>query len=678
MRKAPALVLMLCFVLQAGAAAALLPPPEHPAPAASGFRWSSEWSRDADGNRLDDELEYWAGHTDRTEFPLVLCYDRMPGRTENRAVEALGGRVEFVSGRLPFSTAVLPRGAVQPALELPGVVRIEAAPPLQFSLDTSVPSVGIDRVWKTFGLRGTGITICVIDSGIDGNHTSLDDLDDINSTRDAKVMAFYDASNSPDVTDGSTLPFDLDGHGTHVSAIAAGTGHGTPDFKYIGVAPGARLVGVKILQNGSTSMSTSDAVRGIEWAMKNRDRFGIRILSMSFGAQFVAPGITNDGNSAMSQLCNQAVADGLVCVAAAGNSGPVKRSISPPADARDVITVGNVRDDHSLNPTSSRGPVGRLTNSYVKPDVCGPGTDIYSADANTGDKFRTGTGTSQACPHVSGLAALMLQASPSLRPTDISSILHSTAEQDKSFPWQSSPNNDYGWGTVNAQSAVENCTNGTMPPVVFINPLERANGTVILSGTASSARETIRSVEVRIDAEAYRPASGTTAWSYIWNTTGYPSGTHFVNARAFDGKVYSYEYRIAVSVDNLQVEIGPPPAATVSGRWTVSGTADGLDIQKVEVRIDDRGWEMADDPHNSSFRSWTYTVNTTKLSNGRHQLEARAYDGAKYSPLTAMDFTVSNPVVKNPSPGRVIPGFELLVAAVSATAALAFLARRRS
>ena len=679
MRTALALLILSCLALQAAAFGPLLPgrPAGEPGqPDGPAYRWPA-WSRDADGNRLDDELDSWMGDLSRDSFPVVVCYDRMIGPSQARALEGLGASVDFRSAFLPYMTATMTRAAINAAPGLPGVSRIEAAVPLAPALDTSLPSIGVDRVWNQTGLRGDGITICVIDSGIDANHSSLDDLDDINATKDPKVIAFYDASNSPDVTDGSTAPFDPDGHGTHVSAIAAGTGHGSPDFRYIGVAPAARLVGVKILQNGSTSMSSGDALRGIEWAMSNKDRFGIRILSMSFGAQFVAPGLTNDGSSAMSQLCDQAAAQGLVVVAAAGNSGPVRRSISPPADARDVITVGNVRDDHTLNPSSSRGPVGRPASSYTKPDVCAPGTDVYSAQAGTGDRFVPMTGTSQACPHVSGLSALMLQASPALRPQDIKDILHSTAEPDRSFPWQSTPNNDYGWGTVDAVKAVENCTSGTLPPAVHIDPLERANGTVLVTGTASSAQGTVQSVEVRIDAGAYEAASGTTAWSYRWNTTGFGNGPHTVTARAFDGKVYSYEFRMIVSVDNLYVVISAPAAAQVSGEWTVSGSAEGLELRSVEVRIDGRSWETARESGDFGWRSWQYTVNTTKLSNGLHRLEARAYDGTRYSALADIEFSVKNPVKPAPRPAGAIPGFGALAAAAGASLALALASRRR-
>jgi len=677
LRTTLVLLILCCLLFQACGAAAAPSVPNGSQSTTS--RWA-DWSRDADNDRLDDELEFWLDNLEGDRFDVIICYDRSPSRIDTGELEAVGGRVDHISKYLPMLTASLPRSAIDTVLAMPGVARIEAGARLEFALDTSVPSVGIDTVWKTMGLRGSGVTTAVIDSGIDGNHTDLNDMDDINNTIDPKIIAFYDAASSPDITDGSQWPFDQDGHGSHIAGVASGTGDGNPFGKYVGVAPGSNLVGVKILANGSTDMASGDAIRGIEWAMSNAGKFGIGILSMSFGSKFLAPGITNDGNSAMSQLCNQAVAEGLVVVAAAGNNGPARRSISPPGDARDVITVGNVNDDHSLNPTSSRGPVGRYTSSYTKPDVCAPGTDIYSADANTGDKFKSQTGTSDACPHVSGLVAIMLQANPKLRPADVMSLLHSSAGKDSNYPWQGSPNNDFGWGVVDAVRAVENCTNGTMPPVVLIHPMEKANGTVQITGTASSARSSVQSVEVRIDGGSYRLATGTSVWKYSWDTTGYPNGAHTITARAFDGKLYSYEYRIATRVDNLVINITPIQRPDpLIGEWTFSGHAGGSGIREVQVRIDTGYWikaALTPDAGNATSK-WEYSMNTTKLTNGKHRLEARAFDGARYSGEAALDFNVENPVKKTPrkTGGLSLPGFEALP--LLAVAALLLLGRRR-
>jgi hypothetical protein len=271
----------------------------------------------------------------------------------------------------------------------------------------------------------------------------------------------------------------------------------------------------------------------------------------------------------------------------------------------------------------------------------------------------------------------MLQALPSLRPSDIMSILRSTAEPEKSFPWQSSPNNDYGYGTVNALQAVENCTNGTLPPVVYINPLSQANGTVVITGTASSVRETIQSVEIRIDSGQYEQAHGTTTWSYEWNTTSVPNGPHLVIARAFDGEIYSYEFRMAVRVDNLLVDIVPLAVVTaLTGEIIFTGTSDG-NVQQVEVRIDNSSWEKAEDISNNSYRTWQYTLNASNLPNGVHHFEARAYDGSRYSTLSGLDFSVLNPKKTSKPGARFIPGMEAAAAALAASIVLIITCRRR-
>jgi hypothetical protein len=123
--------------------------------------------------------------------------------------------------------------------------------------------------------------------------------------------------------------------------------------------------------------------------------------------------------------------------------------------------------------------------------------------------------------------------------------------------------------------------------------------------------------------------------------------------------------------------ISAPATAQVSGEWTVSGSAEGLELRSVEVRIDGRSWETARESGDFGWRSWQYTVNTTKLSNGLHRLEARAYDGTRYSALADIEFSVKNPVKPAPRPAGAIPGFGALAAAAGAALALALASRRR-
>ena len=136
-------------------------------------------------------------------------------------------------------------------VQLPGVVFVELDGRLEVQMEDVVPAHGVDLVWQDTGYTGAGVTMAIIDTGIDGNHTALDDLDDDNSTDDPKVIAFFDAINNPGATNGSEIfPYDDNGHGTHCAGITAGTG--APTYQHVGVAPHANLVGVKVL-SGSGS-----------------------------------------------------------------------------------------------------------------------------------------------------------------------------------------------------------------------------------------------------------------------------------------------------------------------------------------------------------------------------------------------------------------------------------------
>lgn len=107
------------------------------------------------------------------------------------------------------------------------------------------------------------MVVAVIDTGIDPAHVDLDG---------GKVIAWNDWVN------GRTTPYDDHGHGTHVAGIIAGTGEGNP--AYMGVAPGAALVGLKVL-NSSGSGALSNVAAAVDWAVTNKDTYNIRVISMS-------------------------------------------------------------------------------------------------------------------------------------------------------------------------------------------------------------------------------------------------------------------------------------------------------------------------------------------------------------------------------------------------------------
>jgi serine protease AprX len=287
---------------------------------------------------------------------------------------------------------------------------------------------GVLGLLSTSGYNGTGIGVAVVDSGI-ASHSALD------SRVVARVnLVSWEAPSSGD----------LYGHGTHVAGIIGGN---TSAAKYVttafagGSAPGVKLIDVRVL--GATGVGyTSDVIAGIDWAVANRFKYGIRVINLSLGHAVSEP-------AAIDPLCRavaRAVQAGVVVVASAGNYGltstgaPVLGGITSPGNSPFAITVGAIdtagtttRSDDAVAPYSSKGPT--RYDLAVKPDVVAPGTKLVSLEANgsylskkypawhiagSGKNayFRL-TGTSMATAVVSGGVALLLDANAYMTPGQV-------------------------------------------------------------------------------------------------------------------------------------------------------------------------------------------------------------------------------------------------------------------
>ncbi|MCQ1537746.1 S8 family serine peptidase [Methanocalculus taiwanensis] len=162
----------------------------------------------------------------------------------------------------------------------------------------------------------------------------------------------------------------------------------------------------------------------------------------------------DNGTSLTSQSANRIVENGTVFVTSAGNKGEYGlRSIGAPAAAEKVIAVGATGQSQDyIAFSSSRGPAGWGNNLRIKPDVTAPGQYILSTSVNGGYTYMSGT--SMACPHVSGIAALLLQANSTLSPNDVKTIITETAVD----LGPEGPDYDYGYGRVSAWAAIEEVT----------------------------------------------------------------------------------------------------------------------------------------------------------------------------------------------------------------------------
>lgn len=275
-----------------------------------------------------------------------------------------------------------------------------------------------------------GITIAMLDTGI-AFHPDFDN----------RIIAFRDFVN------GRPEAYDDSGHGTHVAGCMCGSGK-LSEGKYKGISPESRLVVGKVLDYKGDGIIENMAV-GIEWVLKNRKKYDIRILNISIG---MGESADKDRMNALLELVDEAWRCGLVVVCAAGNAGPKPMTISPLGARKRVITVGCHEGgyfgnrEHLCESYSGRGP---SPYEMKKPDIVAPGTDIISCNAfleKRGWHYRNAyvakSGTSMATPIVSGAIALLLQKYPFYSNEQVKRKLQNTA-RDLKEPW-----NKQGFGML--------------------------------------------------------------------------------------------------------------------------------------------------------------------------------------------------------------------------------------
>ncbi|MEU3376881.1 S8 family peptidase [Streptomyces caelestis] len=308
------------------------------------------------------------------------------------------------------------------------------------SLDKSVPQIGAPKAWAA-GYDGKGVKIAVLDTGVDATHADLK----------GQVIGAKNFTTSPDTTDKV-------GHGTHVASIAAGTG-AKSGGKYKGVAPGAKILNGKVLDDGGYG-SDSEVLAGIEWAAAQ----GADVVNMSLGGGDT-PAI-DPLEAAVNKLSEE---KGILFAIAAGNEGDFgEQTIGSPGSAAAALTVGAVDDKDVLADFSSRGPG---MDGALKPDVTAPGVDITAASApgnqiaaEVGEKpagYMTISGTSMATPHVAGAAALLKQQHPAWKYAELKGALTGSTKGGKYTPFQQ------GTGRIQVDKAIKQSVIGDPASVSF-------------------------------------------------------------------------------------------------------------------------------------------------------------------------------------------------------------------
>ena len=433
------------------------------------------------------------------------------------AVRRLGGRVTRTLDLVHGVAATLPAATVPTLMAMPGVtvspdlpVRVqgEVAPvPAGTSVYRDV--VGATDLHQS-GNRGDGVTVAVIDTGIAAVPDLAGRIVPVRDDPRNITSPCVNLSGEPDCADSY-------GHGTFMAGIIAGSGASSAG-RYAGVAPAARVVSIKIAgRDGSSDVST--VLAAVQWVVSFKDRYDIRVLSMSLGTDSTRSYRTDPLNYAVER----AWAAGVTVVVAASNRGPAARTISKPGDDPWVVTVGSVDDrgtidsaDDHIPDYSSRGPTA--ADGLAKPDVAAPGahvvslaapgSDIAAAFPSTiGGGHLVGSGTSMATAVVSGAAALLVKADPAITPNRLKFALTSTAR-----PTAVADPAAVGAGVISAVGAT------MAPPGTANGGLARSSGT----GSLDASRGTVR---VRTQGPFGTVVSGTqTAQLLTWDPVGFLTG----------------------------------------------------------------------------------------------------------------------------------------------------------
>lgn len=330
---------------------------------------------------------------------------------------------------------------LQSIVNMQGIQKIFLDRKVYTCLHVATPTVHAPVYWATEN-QGEGVSIAVLDTGI-APHPDLD----------SRIIHFVD------FVQGQQKPYDDNGHGTHCAGCIASTGK-MSNGRYRGIAPKTKLVGVKVLGKYGES-NISQVIRGIDWCIRNRKKYNIRIISLSLGS----PGELSYKEDPLCLMAELAWRSGIVVVAAAGNAGPNPQTISSPGNHPSVITVGATDDrrtillqDDQVAHFSSRGPT---LDGITKPDILAPGTNIISLRSQgsfldswlvsnrIGNDYFYLSGTSMSTPMVAGVCALLLTKNPNLTPDEVKQcLLYSAITLHH-------PENFQGKGQVNAQRALK-------------------------------------------------------------------------------------------------------------------------------------------------------------------------------------------------------------------------------
>ena len=535
---------------------------------------------------------------------VIVTFKAKPGKAARDAVKAAGAKIRrdfniisAISIELPASKVEKLQKhplvkAVEPDGELVALDHAGATGDLEYENAWGVEHIGTKPAHDA-GVKGQGIKVAVIDTGIDYVH---DDPDDLPYNVDPEFLGNY--RGGYDFFNNDADPMDDNGHGTHVAGILAAEKNG---YLVVGVAPEVELYGLKVL--GATgSGEYSGLIAALEWAVAN----DMDVVNMSLGGHEVS--------TALQSAVQAAYASGITLVAASGNAVTLNDLIygcpvAYPAAYNEVIAVSFTGTDDKLTGYSCTG---------AQVDLAAPGNAIISTVPVgvcmfcSPQGYKAESGTSMASPHVAGVAALVLSkgianaGDQATLADDVKVHLCGSASPaagmvstDPRYPkW-------YGCGIVDARQAL--VVTPPPPPVGFNHPPTAAND------AATTAEDTAVDVDVLandtdLDGDALTvtavgaPAFGTATINpagtirYVPNANA--NGTDTFGYTVDDGAGGSDTGTVSVTVS----PVNDPPVAVDDSLVTTRDTASNVAVlaNDTEPDVDPLYVLSATDPANGS------------------------------------------------------------------------------
>jgi subtilisin family serine protease len=503
------------------------------------------------------------------ELPLIVTYGKgaraaTPRGTERtRSLPSVRGAAVRADKGREFWREFTRGGAGVDGVWLDG--RVSAA------MAESNAQIGTPEAWEA-GLTGKGVTVAVLDSGVDAGHPDL-------AGRIARSKSFIPGEEVAD----------RHGHGTHVTSTVGGSGAAS-DGKEKGVAPGATLAVGKVLDDGGSG-SESEIIAGMEWAARD---VAADIVSMSLGS--TEP---SDGTDPMAEAVNTLSREtGALFVIAAGNTG-APSSIGSPGAADAALTVGAVDSADQAAWFTSAGP--RYGDNALKPDLSAPGVGILAARSRlaegSGD-YTSMDGTSMATPHIAGVAALLAEEHPDWSGARLKDALMSTSKE------LDAPVHQSGAGRVSVPDAVNADLTATGSadlgfyawPYASNEPVTRTLTYTNDSDTPVELRLSARGAPAGVvtlaDTSLTVPAHGTAATTVTGDGSKAPVGTTGGQVVAADasGKTLAHTAFGLVKEDErytLTVHVKDRSGAAAPADLTVQRLTGGVD--PVPAHVPDSG-----------------------------------------------------------------------------------------